>query len=138
MLRRCSLFPSNALPARETPPPPHLSYFCAAFIASCHVWKKQQLQLNFHNALVIVRENITSIQVEEEVLPGTRRSPSPLSVIPIEPGHVSHSPTRKWQLGFSRVLGRFFAEKTSHHLCNDAICMHHPTQISFTVGLPSP
>lgn len=71
--------PFKRLPTRETPP--HLSYFCTAFIASCHAWKKPQLQLNFHNAFVIVGENIA--QVEEEVIPGTHNSPGPLSVIPI-------------------------------------------------------
>lgn len=79
-------------------------------------------------------------QVEEEVLPGTRQCPSPLSVIPIELIHVSNSPTRE-ESGSSGVvqfcLGDFFAEKTSHHHRNDAICMHHPTQISVTVGLLS-
>lgn len=88
------------------------------------------------------RKHHIPAQVEEEVLPGTRHSPSPLSVIPIELEHVSHSPIREESgssgaAQFCFVLV-FFAERTSHHLRNDAICMHHPTQISVTVGLPSP
>lgn len=88
------------------------------------------------------RKHHIPAQVEEEVLPGTHHSPSPLSVIPIELVHVSHSPIREESgssgaAQFCFVLG-FFAERTSHHLRNDAICMHHPTQISVTVGLPSP
>lgn len=46
--------PFKGLPNREMSP--HLSYFCTDVIAFCHTWKEQQLQLNFHNAFVIVKE----------------------------------------------------------------------------------
>ena len=81
--------PFKRLPNREMSP--HLSYFCTGFIALFHTWKKQQSQLSFHNAFVIVREK-GNHQVKEEVPPGARNNPStsPLSVIPIRLVQGSH------------------------------------------------
>lgn len=54
-----------------------------------------------------LRKHHIPAQVEEEVLPGTRHSPSPLSIIPIELVHVSNRPTREesGSSGVAQFLG---------------------------------
>lgn len=56
------------------------------------------------------KHHTVEAQVEEEVMPGTRHSLSPLSVIPIELVHVSHSPTRE-ESGSSDLFLGFFCWK---------------------------